>query len=141
MDASFVSLGRTKKTKIHLKDNSISEKHAEFAWNGSHWTVTDTNSSNGTRVNGAKLEPFAPHVLKAGEHVAMGDDTIMTVELSEQTLGDVSLEGLLRAHFDSCCQGLQEAGAERAREMVARCHEALDSLMVKPSAAAMVAGP
>ncbi|PNW78313.1 hypothetical protein CHLRE_09g402350v5 [Chlamydomonas reinhardtii] len=145
MDACFLTLGRTKKTKIHLKDDSISEKHAEFAWTGSHWTVTDTCSSNGTRVNGAKLKPNEPHVLKAGEHVALGDETIMTVELSQQSLANVSLEWLMRAHFESSCQGLEAGGADKAREMVRRCHEALDSLMdpaaaVAPAAAATAGG-
>ncbi|KAG2428404.1 hypothetical protein HXX76_011524 [Chlamydomonas incerta] len=60
----------------------------------------------------------------------------MTVELSEQTMAEVSLEGLLRAHFESRCQGLEAAGADTAREMVRRCTEALDSLVNPLPAAA-----
>ena len=49
-------MGRTRARDIHIKDSAVSEKHAELSWEGSRWTVTDVGSSNGTVLNGKKLE-------------------------------------------------------------------------------------
>lgn len=51
-----LSVGRTKLSKIHIKDPAVSEKHAEFSWSGSGWMLRDLGSSNGTAVNGTKLQ-------------------------------------------------------------------------------------
>ncbi len=40
---------------LHIKDDSVSERHALISWTGSAWQLRDVGSSNGTRVNGRKL--------------------------------------------------------------------------------------
>lgn len=35
---------------------AVSEKHARVSWNGRSWVIRDTNSSNGTAVNGQQLQ-------------------------------------------------------------------------------------
>lgn len=32
-------VGRTKASKVHIKDSAVSEKHATIGWDGEHWTV------------------------------------------------------------------------------------------------------
>lgn len=51
----FLTVGRTKRSSVYLKDGAVSERHAEFAWNGRAWTVRDVGSSNGTRINSRPL--------------------------------------------------------------------------------------
>lgn len=52
---TILTVGRTRASKVHIKDPAVSEKHAEFRWEGSQWTLTDVGSSNGTAINGKKL--------------------------------------------------------------------------------------
>lgn len=43
---------------MHIKgDQSVSERHGVIAWTADGWTLSDSGSSNGTRVNGERLEP------------------------------------------------------------------------------------
>jgi hypothetical protein len=51
-------LDSLQKCKVHFKDGAVSEKHAELAWSGANWVVQDCQSSNGTTLNGAMLQPF-----------------------------------------------------------------------------------
>ena len=56
-----LSVGRTRASKLHIKDAAVSERHAELRWETDRWTVTDVGSSNGTAVNGHALiegDPF-----------------------------------------------------------------------------------
>lgn len=52
---ALLTVGRTSKSKIHIPDASISEKHGQLEWNGAVWLVQDVGSSNGTTVNGNSL--------------------------------------------------------------------------------------
>lgn len=43
---------------MHIKgDPAVSERHGAIAWTADGWTLTDVGSSNGTLVNGERLEP------------------------------------------------------------------------------------
>ena len=52
---TVLSVGRTGRSKICVKDPSVSEKHASFEWDGRNWLLQDLGSSNGTRINGESL--------------------------------------------------------------------------------------
>lgn len=50
-------VGRTKTTAVCLKDNEVSQRHAELLWSADGgWTLTDKGSSNGTKVNGVTIQ-------------------------------------------------------------------------------------
>ena len=52
----------------------ISGKHAEIQQPApGQWTVTDLGSTNGTRVNGAKLTPQTPQALNPGAVLTLAD--------------------------------------------------------------------
>ncbi len=53
---TVLTVGRTRASKVHIKDPAVSEKHAELRLEGGHWAVTDVGSSNGTAVNNKPLE-------------------------------------------------------------------------------------
>lgn len=53
-------------------DTKVSTHHAEIRFDGAHYTLIDTNSSNGTLVNGKRVDPGKPHKLKAGDHIHFG---------------------------------------------------------------------
>ena len=56
-----------------LDHRSVSRRHARLTRRDGRLRVEDLNSTNGTRVNGRRLEPFAPRVLAPGDAVALGD--------------------------------------------------------------------
>lgn len=54
-------------SKMHIKgDPAVSERHAVIAWAADGWTLNDVGSSNGTLVNGERLEANGgqPHRLR-----------------------------------------------------------------------------
>jgi pSer/pThr/pTyr-binding forkhead associated (FHA) protein len=56
---------------FYIKLNTVSKKHAviKFHENGTY-SITDTDSSNGTMVNGAKISETT---LKSGDFIQIGD--------------------------------------------------------------------
>jgi len=67
-------LGR-KPGLVHLlvQNTSVSGQHAAILVSSSGISVEDRNSSNGTRVNGQRLTPFAAHPLKPGDTLEVGE--------------------------------------------------------------------
>lgn len=51
-----ITVGRTARSHLHVKDPEVSEKHAEIQWNGKQWMFKDVGSSNGTDINGTALK-------------------------------------------------------------------------------------
>ncbi|CAI9762712.1 unnamed protein product [Fraxinus pennsylvanica] len=91
---SRIQIGRVVRgNSITIKDAGISSKHVviQFAPN-SHpdpgpkscqWTITDLESSNGTILNDAQLEPAEPCVLSDGDVVKIGEMTSIRVKFEE----------------------------------------------------------
>eukprot|EP00798_Chlamydomonas_sp_ICE-L_P007198 gene7198-306_t len=105
----FFSIGRTRASKIHIKDSSVSEKHAEIFWNGSSWALRDLGSSNGTQINGRMLQPLVELVvLKQGDSILFGTDSIASVQMEAQMLADISIEQLMQAQYETFAQKLEE---------------------------------
>lgn len=56
-------IGRSYDTFIKILDINISRKHATFFYENSFWFIRDNNSTNGTCVNGEKIEPYKNYQL------------------------------------------------------------------------------
>ena len=50
----------------------ISRHHAALRLRDRHLEICDLESKNGTRVNGQKVSPNAPHSLKHGDEICLG---------------------------------------------------------------------
>ena len=73
-----MSIGRAssnKKWDIDLVDKAVSRPHAELEKKNNQWVVTDLNSANGTKVNGARVKE--PHILQDGDVVTFGETTLI----------------------------------------------------------------
>lgn len=55
-------------------DSSISRNHAKISVSGGEYVVTDLRSTNGTFVNGKKVEPGSPVSLKNGDRVMLSEE-------------------------------------------------------------------
>lgn len=69
LDAERVTAGRDTKADIFLDDVTVSRKHAEFNFDGQHFTVRDVGSLNGTYVNRDRIDLIQ---LQPGDEVQIG---------------------------------------------------------------------
>jgi hypothetical protein len=73
-----VTLGRSSRCDVVLDDPNISREHAELRPRGGSWVLTDLGSTNGSSVNGRRID--APTVVKPGDEIELGT-LVMTFEL------------------------------------------------------------
>lgn len=51
-------IGRSQQSDIVYSNSSVSREHAKLHWNGNSWSIIDLNSTNGTYVNGKRINSF-----------------------------------------------------------------------------------
>jgi signal transduction histidine kinase len=64
-----IGLGRESSNAVQLHDTEVSRQHAEIRRTETGYVLVDLNSSNGTFVNGLRIEQ---HNLTSGDHVQVG---------------------------------------------------------------------
>ncbi len=73
-----LTIGRLPECDVTLSDPNVSRRHAEIRPAGNGFAVTDLNSTNGTKVNGASV---TDHRLADGDQITIGG-TVMRFEAS-----------------------------------------------------------
>jgi pSer/pThr/pTyr-binding forkhead associated (FHA) protein len=73
-----ISVGRLPESTIVLADPNVSRQHAEIRPRGTTYVVLDLGSTNGTRVNGIRIDQ---HELADGDEIVFGN-TRMRFEAS-----------------------------------------------------------
>jgi predicted component of type VI protein secretion system len=56
LNAAHLTVGRTSDNDIIIPDASVSSSHGEFTHDGSVWSFTDLGSTNGTKINGERVQ-------------------------------------------------------------------------------------
>jgi len=87
----FVSVGRAANNDIVFAVDSVSKFHGYFTIENDRWFVTDFRSTNGTLLNGKKVDPTVPTSVKDGDRIRFGD------HVTVQFLEPHSLHAKLRA--------------------------------------------
>jgi hypothetical protein len=72
------TLGRSRQCDVVLADPNVSRQHAEIRPRGGSWVLTDLGSTNGTLLNGRRIDH--PEVIKPGDEIELGT-TLVTFEL------------------------------------------------------------
>jgi hypothetical protein len=72
------TMGRSRQCDVMVDDPNVSRAHAEIRPRGGSWVITDLQSTNGSRLNGQRLEQ--PELLKPGDEIVLGTTTL-TFEL------------------------------------------------------------
>lgn len=67
--AERMSIGRAADNHLIIADESISSHHGEIALDEGSWVITDLGSTNGTKMNGQRVERA---VLVHGGHFTLG---------------------------------------------------------------------
>jgi hypothetical protein len=68
------TLGRSRQCDVVLDDPNVSRKHAEVRPRGGSWVLLDAGSTNGSCLNGRRIE--GPEVLKPGDEIEVGTSVI-----------------------------------------------------------------
>jgi ABC-type multidrug transport system ATPase subunit len=71
-------VGRTPENDLPIDHPLISRRHAQFAYAGARWTVTDLGSTNGTYVNGRRVTTAAD--LTVGDVVDLGGSRLVLLD-------------------------------------------------------------
>ncbi len=75
---SGAAIGRSRRCEVVLDDPNVSRSHAEVRPRGGAWVLADLGSTNGSRLNGRRLD--GPEVLRRGDEIQLGA-TRLTFEL------------------------------------------------------------
>jgi pSer/pThr/pTyr-binding forkhead associated (FHA) protein len=74
VDSQVVVIGRDQPEGIEVFKDSISRSHAQIANEGGFFWVSDLNSTNGTFVNGRRIER---QVLRDGDRIGVGGEILV----------------------------------------------------------------
>ncbi|MGZ4167488.1 MAG: FhaA domain-containing protein [Solirubrobacteraceae bacterium] len=72
------TLGRSRQCDVTVDDPNVSRTHAEVRPRGGSWVLSDLGSTNGSRLNGRRVE--GTEVLKPGDEIELGT-TVVRFEL------------------------------------------------------------
>lgn len=86
LEQDSYTVGRIEEgTDLCILDSTVSSRHAVLQRSGNSYAVTDLQSTNGTRINGAPIEE---QVLNSGDVVQFGSVELMyKLANAEQTVG------------------------------------------------------
>src|SRR5947209_10882905 len=65
-----VTLGRSRQSDVVLSDPNVSRHHAEIRPRGGSWVLTDLGSTNGSRINGRRIE--GSEIIRPGDEIELG---------------------------------------------------------------------
>lgn len=65
------TIGRGGENDIVVASTLVSRRHAQIAWDGAHYVLTDLGSTNGTFVDGRPVPPAGLR-LRGGERLQLG---------------------------------------------------------------------
>jgi predicted component of type VI protein secretion system len=68
------TLGRSRQSDVVLSDPNVSRHHAEIRPRGGSWVLTDLGSTNGSHLNGRRID--RPEPLRAGDQIELGTSVI-----------------------------------------------------------------
>ena len=72
------TIGRSRQADVVVNDPNVSREHAEIRPRGGSWVITDLGSTNGSQLNGRRID--ASEVLRSGDEIELGA-SLMTFTL------------------------------------------------------------
>lgn len=72
---------------IQIPSSAASREHGVFMGYGSQWVYKDLESTNGSWLNGKRVEPGALNVVRAGDALQFGDIGVRLVEVADSSRG------------------------------------------------------
>ena len=82
--------GQNQGIDVAIDDRKVSRNHCEIAWTEKGWLLSDLGSTNGTWLDGKRVERA---YLSAGSTLMVGDSSILVTPVEEQIAIDPDEEG------------------------------------------------
>jgi pSer/pThr/pTyr-binding forkhead associated (FHA) protein len=79
IDTERVTIGRQTGCSIVIRDTNVSREHVQLRRRPNGWTVRDLGSTNGTKLNGVRVE--GEQMLATGDVIMLGSVKV-TFEIS-----------------------------------------------------------
>ena len=79
--APVVTIGQSAQNDVVIPDDSVSRTHAKLEYDAGGWHVTDLGSTNGTYLNGVRVELGQ---LRDGDKIQIGSNTVLKFSLQDQ---------------------------------------------------------
>lgn len=73
----MVTIGRAPNNDLVLADRRVSKFHAYFRRIGDTWTISDANSTNGTRVDDVPVPAERSITLRSGQRIVLGGAVVL----------------------------------------------------------------
>jgi two-component system, NtrC family, sensor kinase len=87
LEGTIFQLGRDSSNTIQLHDSEVSRHHAEIRHREGEFVISDLNSSNGTFVNGARIDQ---HTLESGDQVQAGSTLMLFTGSLDESGADMA---------------------------------------------------
>lgn len=77
LEGEKITIGRDSANDVWVPDDTVSRSHAELRLQDGSWTVTDLQSSNGTRLNS---EPIERAQIRHMDEIQFGDAVLLFMD-------------------------------------------------------------
>ena len=71
-------IGRDRRATIPVEHSFVSNEHTQISWEGGQWWASDLRSTNGTYVNGDRINVST--ALRPGDQIRVGDVVLRLVQ-------------------------------------------------------------
>src|SRR5438093_12931891 len=75
--AEGVTVGRETHNDVILESAAVSRDHAALTFRDGRWFIEDRGSSNGTFLNGTRVQPGTPLPLRHADRIGIGPETLV----------------------------------------------------------------
>lgn len=79
INASSVIAGNSDAVDIKLGNRFVSRRHFQIRFESDVFYISDLGSTNGTYLNGSKLDPNQEQILRDGDSVGLGVDEVLLI--------------------------------------------------------------
>lgn len=90
LNGDRMTIGRDPSSDVSVDDTQVSRHHADLIRQGSDWSIVDVGSTNGIRVNGAKVRRAT---LRPGDRIGLGTTELVLRSVGVRTTQAGSREG------------------------------------------------